>query len=97
MQLLRSIDRNVQVFKRNASIHGSRLRIMRWRGEGHLILLKVEERSEPDVSQDEGGQKYFDEVAQRAFLFLDAVLLYATRLKGNSPEQVGRQIALQST
>jgi hypothetical protein len=97
MQLLRSIDRNVQVFKRNASIRGSRLRIMRWHGEGHLILLKVEERSKSDVSQDEDGQKYPDEGAQRVFLFLDAVLLYATRLKGNSPEQVGRQIVLQST
>jgi hypothetical protein len=39
-------------------------------------LLKVEERSESDVSQDEDGQKYLDEGAQRVFLFLNAALVY---------------------
>ena len=71
MHLLRSVDRNVKVFKRNASIRGSRLCILRWRREGHLILLKVEERSEPDVGQDEDGQKYLDESAQRVLLFVE--------------------------
>jgi len=41
-------------------------------------LLKVKERSKPEVGQDEDGQKYLDESAQRSFLFLHAVLLYAT-------------------
>jgi hypothetical protein len=87
----------VKVFKRNASIGGSRPGILRWRREGHLVLLKVEERSKPEVGQDEDGQKYLDESAQRIFLFLHAVLLYATRLKGNSPGPAVRQIVLQST
>ena len=69
MQLLRSVDRNVKVFKRDPNIRGSRLRILRRRREGHLILLKVEERSKSDVGQDEDGQKYLDEGAQRVFLF----------------------------
>ena len=97
MDLLRSVDRNVKVFKRNAGIGGSSLCILRWRREGHLVLLKVEERSKPEVGQDEDGQKYLDEGAQRVFLFLHAVLLYATRLKGNSPGPVFRRIVLQST
>ena len=66
-------------------------------GKVICILLKVEERSKPEVGQNEDGQKYLDEGAQRVFLFLDAVLLYATRLKGNSPGPAVRQIVLQST
>jgi hypothetical protein len=40
-------------------------------------LLKVEEGSEPDVGQDEDGQKYLDEGAQRVFLFLNGAPVYA--------------------
>src|SRR5579863_1187228 len=74
--LLRSIDRNVKVLKSDPHIRGSRLFILRRRWEGHLILLKGEERSKPDVGQDEDGQKYLDESAQRVFLFVDAALVY---------------------
>jgi hypothetical protein len=97
MHLLRSVDRNVKVLKRDSKIRWTRLCILRGRGKGHLILLRVEERSEPDVGQDEDCQKYLDEVAQRVFLFLDAVLLYAGEFKGNSPGPAVRRIALQST
>src|SRR5271169_2940359 len=97
MQLLRSVDRNVKVLKSDPNIRWTRLRVVRRRREGHLILLKVEEGPEPDVGQDGDGQKYLEESAQRVFLFLDAVLLYATRLKGNSPGPAVRRIVLQST
>ena len=97
MHLLRSVDRNVKVLKRDSKIRWTRIRIMRWRREGHLILLKVEERSEPDVGQDEDGQKYLDEGAQRVFLFLDAALVYVGEFMGNSPGPAVRRIALQST
>jgi len=75
MQLLRSADRNVKVLKSDSNIRWTRVRIVRRRREGHLILLKVEERSKSDIGQDEDGQKYLDESAQRVFLFLDVVLL----------------------
>lgn len=97
MHLLRSVDRNVKVLKRDPKIRWTRLCILRGRGKGHLILLRVEERSEPDVGQDEDGQKYLDEGAQRVFLFFDAVQLYAGEFKGNSPGPAVRRIALQST
>ncbi len=60
MHLLRSVDRNVKVLKRDPKIRWTRLCILRGRGKGHLILLRVEERSEPDVGQNEDGQKYLD-------------------------------------
>jgi hypothetical protein len=62
-----------------------------------LILLKVEERSEPDVSQDQDGQNYLDESAQRGLLFLDNALVYVGEFKGNSPGPAVRRIVLQST
>lgn len=81
MRLLRSIDRNVKVLKRNPNIRWTCLRILRWRREGHLILLKVEESSEPGVGQDEDGQKYLDEGAQRVLLFLEPPY-YMRRVQG---------------
>ena len=77
MQLLRSDNRNVKVLKSDPNIRWTRLRILRRRRKGHLILLKVEEGSEPDVGQDEDGQKYLEDGAQRVFLFLNGAPVYA--------------------
>jgi len=54
----------MEVFERNPSIRGSRICIPRRCRERHSILLKVEERTEATVCQQEHSQKRRDEVAQ---------------------------------
>ena len=54
----------MEVFERDPVIRGSQLRILSWRREGHLILLKIEKRAQSNICQYEQSEKRLDEGAQ---------------------------------
>ena len=64
MNLLRSGNRDMEVFEREPIIGGSQLWILSGRREGHLILLKIEKRAQSDVRQYEYSEQRFDEGTQ---------------------------------
>ncbi len=80
MQLLCRRNRDMEIFERDPNICGSRIRILRWRWEGHLILLKVEERTQSHVRQDNYARRVVM-ILRRVLLRLEALSACACHVR----------------